>query len=114
MLEFCVCGVFHPVRKTFVPVGAHRTKVLERIEVPELLVDEASVHSETIDLSTRPGMRTHRRAPIPGPMSFAISLAAYIEKVTGTCPFYCHDKDAEVSDDEEEEIDSIFVMTIRL
>jgi hypothetical protein len=55
-----------------------------------------------------------RRAPIPGPTSFATSLAAYFEKVIGTCPICDHDEDIEASDDEEEEIDEIFVMTTRL
>jgi hypothetical protein len=39
---------------------------------------------------------------IPGRTVFAISLAADIEKVTGSCPPCGDDKDAEVSDDEEE------------
>jgi hypothetical protein len=34
-----------------------------------------------------------------------VSLAASIEKVTGTCPLCGHDDNAEVSDDEEDEID---------
>jgi hypothetical protein len=86
-------------------VGVNGTRVLERIEVPELPVDEAFMYPETIDLPTRPGIPTRRRAPVPGPTSFAVSLAAYIEKVIGTCPLYGHDDDAEVSDDEEDEID---------
>jgi hypothetical protein len=45
-----------------------------------------------------------RRAPVPGPTSFTVSLAAYIEKVAGTCPLCGHDDDAEVSDDEEDEL----------
>jgi hypothetical protein len=38
-------------------------------------------------------------------MPFAISLAAYIEKVTGICHLCGHNEDAEVSEEEEEEID---------
>jgi hypothetical protein len=87
------------------PVGVNGTRVLERVEVPELPVDQAFMYPESIDLPTRPGIPTRRQAPVPGPTSFAVCLAAYIEKVTGTCPLCDHDDDAEVSDDDEEEID---------
>jgi hypothetical protein len=63
------------------------------------------MYPETIDLPTRPGIPTRPRAPVPGPTSFAASLAAYIEKVTGTCPLCGHDDDPELSDDEEDETD---------
>jgi hypothetical protein len=86
-------------------VGVNGTGILERIDVSELPVDEAFMYLETIDFPTRPGIPTGRRAPVPGPTSFAVSLAAYIEKVTGTWPLCGHDDDAEVSDEEEDEID---------
>jgi hypothetical protein len=97
-----------------VPVGVDETKILKKIEAPELLVDGAFIHPETIDLPTRPGTQTRRRAPTAGPTSCAISLAAYLEKVTGTCLLCGHNEDAEVNDNEKEEIDSTFVMMIRL
>jgi hypothetical protein len=37
-------------------------------------------------------------------MSFAISLAVDIEKITGTSPLSGREEEAEVSNDEEEEI----------
>jgi hypothetical protein len=96
------------------PVAVDETKVLERIEVSELPVDETFMYTETIDLPTRPGTQTRRRAPIPGLTSFAISLDAYIEKATEICPLCGHDEDTGVSDGEEEEIDETFMMTISL
>jgi hypothetical protein len=57
---------------------------------------------ERIDLPNPPGTPIRRGVPVPGPTALAISVAAYIEKVTGTCPLCGHDEDAEVSDDEEE------------
>jgi hypothetical protein len=42
------------------PVGVNGTRVLERIQVPELPVDEAFMYPETIDLPTRPGIPTRR------------------------------------------------------
>jgi hypothetical protein len=72
------------------------TRALERIEVPKLPVDETFIYPETIELPTRPRIPTRQRAPGPGPTSFAVSLAAYIEKVTGTCPLCGHDDGAEV------------------
>jgi hypothetical protein len=80
-------------------------KTFERIGVHGLLIGHAFMHTETIDLSTRPGTQTHRRALTPGPMSFAISLAVYIEKGTRTCPPCGYDENAEVNDNQEEEID---------
>jgi hypothetical protein len=59
---------------------------------------------EIIDLPLRPGIPTRGRAPVPGPTSFGVNLAAYIEKVTGTYPLCGHNNDAEVSDDKEDEI----------
>jgi hypothetical protein len=57
------------------------------------------MYRETLNLPTRPGIPTRR------PTSFAVNLAACIEKVTGTCHLCGHDDDAEVSDDEEDEVD---------
>jgi hypothetical protein len=63
------------------------------------------MYLEIIDLPTRPGIPTLQRGPAPGTISFAVSFAAYIEKVTGTCPLCGHGDDAKVSDGEENEID---------
>jgi hypothetical protein len=57
-------------------------RVLERIEVPELPIDKVFMYPEIIDFPTRPVMLTRRRATVQGPTSFAVSLAADIEKVT--------------------------------
>jgi hypothetical protein len=40
-----------------------------------------------------------RRAPIPEPTEFAISLKAYVDKVAASCPLYGH---REVLGDREE------------
>jgi hypothetical protein len=101
-VELCACRLLPEARELS---GVNGTRLLERIEVPELSVDETFMCLETIDLPTRPGIPTPQQAPVPRPTSFAVSLAAYIEKITGTCPLCGHDYDAEVSDDEEDEID---------
>jgi hypothetical protein len=103
--SFVRAGFFLKPENLLGPVGVNETRVLERIEVPELSVDEAFMYRETIDLPTRPGIPTRRRAPVPGPTSFVVSLAAYIEKITETCHLCGRDDDVEVSDDEEDEID---------
>jgi hypothetical protein len=87
------------------PVRVDGTEVLERIKVSELPVDNTVIHPETIDFPTRSGPQTRRPAPIPGPTPFAISLAAYIEKATRIFPFCGHDEDAEVKNEEKEEVD---------
>jgi hypothetical protein len=110
--SFVRAGFFLKPENLLSSVGVNGTRILERIEVPELPVDEAFMYPETINLSTQPGIPTRRRAPVPGPTSFAVILAAYIEKVTGTFPLCGHDDDAEVSDDEEDQIDSTFAVTI--
>jgi hypothetical protein len=104
-VELVRSGSFLKPKNLLDPVGVNGTRVLERIEVPELPVDEAFMYPETINFLTRPGIPTRRRAPFPGPTSCAVSLTAYIEKVTGTCHLCSHDDDVEVSDDEEDEID---------
>jgi hypothetical protein len=103
--SFVRAGFFLKPANLLGPVGVNGTRVLERIKVPELPVDEAFMYLETIDLPTRPGIPTRRRAPVAGPTLFAFGPAAYIEKVTGVSPLCGHDDDAEVSDDEEDEID---------
>jgi hypothetical protein len=126
LLSFCKSTIIPMIRWNFVrtgfflkpknllgPVGVNGTRVLERIKVPELPVDESFMYPETIDLATRPGIPTRRRAPVPGPTSLVASLATYTEKVTRSCPLCGHDDDAEVSNGEEDEIDSTFAVTIR-
>jgi hypothetical protein len=103
--SFVRTGFFVKPENLLGPVGVNGTRVLERIEVPELPIDKVFVYPETIDLPTRPVIPTRRRAPVPGPTSFAVSLAADIEKVTGIYPPCGHDDDAEVTVNVEEEID---------
>jgi hypothetical protein len=103
--SFVRAGFFLKPENLLGPVGVNGIRVQERIDVPELPVGETFIYLETINLPTRPRIPTRRRAPVPGPTSFAGSLAAYIEKVTGSCPLCGSDDDAEVSDDEEDEID---------
>jgi hypothetical protein len=55
-------------------VGVNGTRVLERIEAPELPVDESFMSPETVDRPTRPGIPTRRRAPVPGPTSRSVLL----------------------------------------
>jgi hypothetical protein len=104
-LSFVRAGFFLKPESLLDPVRVNGTRVFERIEVPELPVDEVFMYPKTIDLPTRPGIRTRQRAPVPGSTSFADSLTAYIENVTGTCPICGYDDDAEASDDEDDEID---------
>jgi hypothetical protein len=80
--SFVRVGFFLKPENLLGPVGVNGMRVLERIDVPELRVDEDFMYLETIDFPTRPGMPTCRRGPVPGPLSFAVSPAAYIEKVT--------------------------------
>jgi hypothetical protein len=100
----CACGFSPPVGRYSGPVGVDEKKVLERTEVPELPFNKAFMHAEAINLPTQSETQIRRRAPVPGPTSFAISHAADIKKVTGICSLCDHYEDGEVSDDEEEEI----------
>jgi hypothetical protein len=104
-MDNCSAHVTPEIFRLLGPVGVDATKALERIEVPDVPFDEPFMYPETVGLPSRPGTQQLQRVPIPGPPSFAISLAEYIEKVTGTCPLRGHEENAELSDDEEEEID---------
>jgi hypothetical protein len=57
--SFVRVGFFLKPEKFLGPVGVNGTRVRERIEVPELPVDEAFIYPETIDLPARPGIPTH-------------------------------------------------------
>jgi hypothetical protein len=62
-----------------------RTEVLERIILPELSLEDVifSAPDEAVRAAERPASR---RAPIPGPIEFTISLKADVDTVAATCP----------------------------
>jgi hypothetical protein len=66
--------------------------------VPELSLEEFvfSASDEAVMAAETPA---RRRAPIPGPTEFEISLKAYVDKIAATCPSSGH---REVQGDREE------------
>jgi hypothetical protein len=56
--SFVCSGFFVTPENLLGPVGVNGTRVLGRIEVPELPADERFMYPETIDLPTRPGIPT--------------------------------------------------------
>jgi hypothetical protein len=82
------------------PLTVNPAEVLERIAVPEMALQELV----SLDPSTAPASSDraiHRRARIPAPLEFAVSLKAYVDKVSGTCPLCGHSGQAELTGDEE-------------
>jgi hypothetical protein len=69
----------------FAPVTLHPEILIERISLPEILLQEY-VEPETL----RPPLRTDRAArkrfQIPAPRELAVSLQTYVKGVGGTCP----------------------------
>jgi hypothetical protein len=80
------------------PLALGRTKILERIDVPELSLEECifSAPDEAVRAADRPACR---RTPTPEPTEFVISLKAYVDKAAATCPLCGH---REVQGDREE------------
>jgi hypothetical protein len=88
------------------PLTVNPAKVLERITVPEMALQELV----SLDPSVAPASSDksiHRRARIPAPLEFAVSLKAYVDKVSGTCPFCGHPGQAESTGDEQRAKNSI-------
>jgi hypothetical protein len=83
----------------FAPLRVTADEVLNRIAIPEMGLDEL-VFPHAGEDSRATGAEICRRARIPGPTDFAISLRAYVNEVTGTCPVCGHTK---VEDESEEE-----------
>jgi hypothetical protein len=75
--------------------------VLERIDVPELLFDDAFLYPDRPRPEQLQQLERRRGQRIPEPMQFAINLIAYIDATAGKCPLCAHEKDEETSDEEE-------------
>jgi hypothetical protein len=85
-----------------------RTEVRERIVVPELSLEEF-IFSAASEAMREAEMSARRRAPIPGPTEFAISLKTYVDKVAATCPLSGH---REVQGDRKEEANTQSVKSL--
>jgi hypothetical protein len=85
-------------KNLLVPLTVTRIEGLKRIVVPELSLEEFVFSAP--DQAVRAAERSvRRRAPIPGPTEFEMSLKAYVEKGAATCSLYGH---REVQGDREE------------
>jgi hypothetical protein len=85
-------------KNLLVALAVTRTEVGERIVVPELSLEEF-IFSATGEAVRAAEKSACRRAPIPGPTEFAISLKGYVDKIAASCPLCGHMK---VQGDREE------------
>jgi hypothetical protein len=98
--SFIRAGFFLNPDDLFGPLTVNPARVIDRIALPEIALEHL-VAPETMrpPLSTDPLVR--RRHQIPGPTEFAVSLRAYIDKVSGTYPLCGRSEEEESSDDAE-------------
>jgi hypothetical protein len=84
-MEFPSGRISPQSKKHCAPLTVTQIEVPERIVVPELSLEEFvfSLSDESVRSVETP---TRRRALIPGPTEFAISLKAYVHKVAAIRP----------------------------
>ena len=73
----------------FAPLTVNPAEVLDRLKVPDISLESFVSLGQEEDLSSTISS-DHRRIRIPRPSEFAISLKAYADTVTGTCPLCGH------------------------
>jgi hypothetical protein len=83
------------------PIIINRTEVLARIIVPEMSLEQL-VSQEPTETPASAGRPVRRGARIQAPIEFALSLKAYVDKMSGACSFGGHRDHEESSEDEKE------------
>jgi hypothetical protein len=87
------------------PLTVDPTPVLDRLDVPELSLDDAFVYPDQLDLQRLQLTARRWRQRILGPVQFAINLMAYVDATVGKCLLYGHEEGEQSSDEEEESTD---------
>jgi hypothetical protein len=87
------------------PLIVDPTPVLDRLDVPELLLDDAFVHPGQLDAQRLPLTAQRRRQRIPGSAQFAINLMTHLDATVGKCPLCGYEEGEQSSDEEEESTD---------
>jgi hypothetical protein len=67
------------------PLTVNPIEVLNRIGVPEMSLEQL-ISGETDEGSESQQKPIPRRVRIPSPIEFAVSLKAYVDKLSGVCP----------------------------
>jgi hypothetical protein len=86
----------------FAPLTVTTDEVLDRITSPEMRLEDL-VFPQASETSGAAGQATRRRARMPRPTDFAISLPAYLNALVGTCPLCGHTEVEHESEDDESE-----------
>jgi hypothetical protein len=87
------------------PLTVNPTPVLDRLDVPELLFDDAFVYPDQLDPQRLQLTAQRRRQRIPRLAQCAINLMAYVDAAVGKYPLYGHEESEQSSDEEEESSD---------
>jgi hypothetical protein len=88
------------------PVQIVLSRALDRSGVSDFEIDDSFIYPDHMRKEAEVKVAARKRAPTPKPSEFAISLAAYIQTITGTCPPCAHDEDEQVSNEEESDSNS--------
>jgi hypothetical protein len=83
------------------PVQIVPNRVLDGIGVPDFEIDESFIDLDHMRKEAEAKDTSRKRTPSPKPSEFATSLAAYIQRGTGTCPLCGHEEEGQVSNEGE-------------
>jgi hypothetical protein len=84
--SFARAGIIMNTGDIMGSVDLNPNTVLERLAVPEVPLDVSFEFPVDMANENAGKPRSRNRSPIPSPSLFAITLAAYVNKVTNKCP----------------------------
>jgi hypothetical protein len=101
-LKFYISTIIPMVRWSFIQAGFRLnprnlldsltvvlSEVLDRIRMPEMAL-ENYLFPEPTEGAVPPDRARHRRAPIPRPTEFAVSVNPYVDRLTSICSLCGH------------------------
>jgi hypothetical protein len=89
------------------PVQIIPSRVLDRSGFPDFEIDESFIYPDYMRNEAEVKDAASQHTLIPKLSEFAISLAAYIQTITGTCPLCDHEEEEKVINEEESGSNSI-------
>jgi hypothetical protein len=88
------------------PVQIAPSRVLDRIGVSDFEIDDSFIYPDHMGKKAEAKGAARKCTPTPKPSEFAMSVAAYIQIVIGTCPLCDHEEEEQVSNEEESDSNS--------
>jgi hypothetical protein len=83
------------------PVQIVPSRALDRMGAPDFEIDDSFIYPDHMRKEAEVKNVAHKRKPTPKPRESAISVYAYIQTITGTCPLCSYKEEKQVSNEEE-------------